>query len=252
MAKILIPVSIRAGGKLEKLIENESGQKPIETKFTVEYRKPIVSPPRYSKEDIGFDMDNRDYLTHWIRTCHGPWPGQSKFEYYESLLNSSSAYPNNAFKTLKNIADEMTIRASAKRIRRQERVIGFTESDPIEVLSRMRWLPKRTNWNFEPYGIAIRKQAAMKLGVKPVFYGDSNDYDALPEEKRPYFQSRGEKDVDWSEEKEWRHLGDLDLSNIHAGDYIFLVWSQDQADHLRRIVENGVRVLSKIREDEEA
>ncbi|MEE9555464.1 MAG: hypothetical protein V3W18_14355 [candidate division Zixibacteria bacterium] len=244
LAESIVPVSIRPNGKLQRLINDSSEQKQITTKFNIEHHKSLVSPPRYSKENISFDTEKWDYLTHWTRTCHGPWPGQSKYEYYDSLLKSGSEYPNNAFETLKNISAELTIRASSKRIREGKHVIGFTESVPKEVISRLRWLPKRTGWNFEPYGIAIRKKTAIKLGIKPVFYGNSDDYSAMPEEMRPYFQSMGEKDVDWSEEKEWRRLGDLDLSNLPSEDLLFLVWRDDEADFLRGIVANEVSGLS--------
>jgi len=244
LSGLLVPVSIRSKGKLAKLIEEQYGHKQIETGYNVEYSKPLVSPPRYPKEKIDFRVKGWDFLTHWTRTRHGPWPGQSRYSYYAGLIASGNEYPNNALKTLLRIIDEKRIRGSSMRIRDGQRVIGFTESDPAKVLSGLRWLPKRTGWNFEPYGIAISKPAAIRLGIRPVFYGNSDDYAALPGENRPYFQSVGQKDVDWSKEKEWRHLGDIDLSKISPGDLKFLVWRKDEADYLGKIVKSEVLALS--------
>lgn len=108
----------------------------------------------------------------------------------------------------------------------------------------MRWLPKRVSWNFEPYGVAIRKEAASRIGIRPVIYGYDDDYELLANPDRPYFQSRGRKDVDWSMEREWRHIGDLDLSKIPPEDLIFLIWRKGEADLLRKITKSEVLILS--------
>lgn len=245
LANLLVPVSIRPGGKLENLLKTSGKEREILSKYQIEYKKPIVRPPRYENKSISFNQENWDYVTHWTRTHHGPWPGQTKRDFYRQLIKSENEYSNSAFNALTNIAEEGTIRASSKRIRVGLEVVGFTESNPREVLSQMRWLPKRVNWNFEPYGIAIRKKAAEKIGIKPVIYGYPDDYELLPDPDKPYFQSRGQKDVDWSIEREWRHIGDLDLAKIHPEDLKFLIWRKREAGLLRKITSSEVLVLSE-------
>ena len=242
ISDLLVPVSIRPGGKLEMLIGKASATKMIESSYRVDHRKTDVSPPRYLKDEIGFEPADWDFLTHWTRTCHGPWPGQSNRSFYRNLVKSNSEYPNNAFSTLINLASENIIRASSKKMRKGEYAVGFTESDPAKTIGNLRWLSKRTNWNFEPYGIAIRKQVAIELGLRPVIYGDSDDYLGLKADDEPYFQSKGRKNVDWSEEKEWRHIGDIDLSKIPGEDIRFLTWRKYEADWILNMT--GIETLA--------
>ncbi len=244
LANLLVPVSIRPGGKLENLLKTFGNERGVLSKYQIEYKKPIIRPPRYKNKPIQFNIESWDYITHWTRTQHGPWPGQTKRDFYRQLLKSENEYPNSAFNTLRNIAEEKIIKASSKKIRDALEVVGFTESDPREVLSQMRWLPKRVNWNFEPYGVAISKKTASRIGIRPVIYGYPDDYERLANPDRPYFQSRGQKDVDWSMEREWRHIGDLDLSKIPPEDLTFLIWRKGEADLLRKITASEVLALS--------
>lgn len=244
LANVLVPISIRPGGKLENLLTTLGDDREILPKYQIEYKKPIVRPPHYAREAILCNYESWDYITHWTRTQHGPWPGQTKRDFYRQLIESENEYPNSSFNTLRNIAEEGIIRASSKKIRDALEVVGFTESDPLKVLSQMRWLPKRINWNFEPYGVAIHKKAASNIGIRPVLYGYSDDYERLANPDKPYFQSRGQKDVDWSMEREWRHIGDLDLSKIPPEDLTFLIWRKGEADLLRKITASEVLALS--------
>ncbi len=245
LANLLVPVSIRPEGRLENLLKTLGDEQGILSKYQIEYKKPIVRPPGYKDKSISSNFEGWDYITHWTRTHHGPWPGQTKRDFYKQLIKSENIYPNSAFNVLTNIAEEGMVRASSKKIRDGLEVVGFTESTPREVLSQMRWLPKKVNWNFEPYGIAIRKRAASEIGIKPVIYGYPDDYELLPDPDKPYFQSRGQRDIDWSTEREWRHIGDLDLSKIPREDLTFLIWRKEENDLMRQITASEVLVLSE-------
>lgn len=245
LSKVMVPVSIRPGGKIERLLRlSRAGRKTI-SEYEVPHERSRIRPPGYEKETISIDMKCRDYITHWTRTHHGPWPGQKRREFYKSLIESRDMYPNSAFNTIRRIAREGMIRASSKRLRAGVEAVSFTESTPQEVLAKMRWLPKRVNWNFEPYGIAIGKKEAQRMGIRPVIYGGDEDYKILSESNRPYFQSRGRNDVDWSSEEEWRFLGDLDLSSIPVDDLLFLVHSENEASQLGELVRSEILALAK-------
>jgi hypothetical protein len=99
----------------------------------------------------------------------------------------------------------------------------------------MRWSPKAANYNFEPYGIGISKDKALELGIRPAIYGSAENYEKMAESDRPYFQNRGEKNVDWSYEKEWRHLGDLNLAKLSPGQLICVVWNSEEEEILRNM-----------------
>lgn len=243
-ADILVPISINPKGKLRKLIEREFEGKVIDERYIIEYHKPIVSPPRYSVDNLVPPTDDWEYLTHWTRACHGPWPGQSKQSYYDSIINSGNEYPNDAFHTLRRMAEEGLIRGSSKRIRDGFEVVGLTESPPEDVLKSLRWLPKRTGWNFEPYGIAIKKSHAERMGIRKAIYGDSGLHKSLPVENRAYFQSVGGKDTDWTIEREWRAAGDIDLTSVPPGDIIYFVWKKTEVGELREIVSPKTSIIS--------
>lgn len=242
LTELILPVSIRHNGKLDALIKDSD--KIINTNFQTDYVKPGVKPPRYDIKNISSHLPGRDFITHWTRTYHGPWPDETKAGFYNKLINSGSIYPNNAFSSLKNIIIKKAIRGSSNRIRDKIRCVGFSDLDSHKMLSQMRWLPKRVNWNFEPYGIAIRKSVADKIGIKPVIYGNDIDYKDLQSKDKPYFQHVGAKDVDWSIEKEWRKIGDVDLSLIDSDDLAYIIWSEKEANLLQQITPNGVPVFS--------
>ena len=235
MADLLVPVSIRPKGKLERLLSET--QSKVESKFRIDYAAPLVKPPKYDFNKTVFPEGNWDYIVHWTRTHHGPWPEESKYDFYRRLVNSESEYPNNAHNSLINMIQTKKIYASSKRIRKSIRCVGFSDLDPKSMLNWMRWLPKRVGWNFEPYGIAVKKEATGKAGIRRVIYGDDKLYDKLPENDKPYFQSRGEKNVDWSQENEWRKIGDLTISDISGKDMVLMVWKKTEALELSKITD---------------
>jgi hypothetical protein len=240
MADLLAPVSIRPRGKMERLLSET--EKEIESKFRIDYAGPLVQPPKYDFKKAAFTDTEWDYIVHWTRTHHGPWPGESKYEFYKRLVNSGTEYPNNAFNSLKNMVRERKVYASSERIRKSIRCIGFSDLEPESMLKLMRWLPKRVRWNFEPYGIAVRKVAAEKAGIRQVIYGDDDLYEKLSEDDKPYFQSRGKKDVDWSEEHEWRKIGDLAIGDIPDDNLMLISWRKKEAEELTEIT--GIRCIS--------
>lgn len=241
MVDLLVPVSIRPGGKLEKLLA-ETG-KDILSDFRVDYSKPLAKPPGYDFSKAVFSEESWDHIIHWTRSHHGSWPGESKYDYYRRLANSGSEYPHNAFNTLKNMMIKKKIYASSEKIRKSIGSVGFSDLEPLSMLKWMRWLPKRVNWNFEPYGIAVKKEIAGQLGIRQVIYGNEDTYEQLPENLKPYFQSRGSAAVDWSEENEWRKIGDLDLNDIDEKDLACIVWNRSEASELSNITGARIKTL---------
>ncbi len=245
LAQKVVPVSIRQGGRLHTLLEDASFSTKCIYDFKIELEKPVTGPRHYELNSIK-SFDNWDYITHWTKTCHGPWPGEPRSSYYARLVSSGNEFPNQAVNTLMNIISEKKIRASANWMREGRPAIGFTESDPARALSLMRWRPKRVNWNFEPYGIAIDKKTAKALGIRPAIYGDQQKYEVLSDEDKPYFQFQGGADVDWSQECEWRHLGDLILTDIPEDKIRYLVWDQTEAAKLENLAPGRVLCISGI------
>jgi hypothetical protein len=244
LAQKIVPISIRPGGRLQSfLLEDDVKTKAIND-FQIEYQKPLVGPRHYDISRV-IDFPDWNYLTHWTKTCHSHWPGELRASYYQRLLSSGDSFPNQALNTLNNIISEGKIRASANKMREGRKAIGFTEVNPFQAIkSLMRWRPKHVNWNFEPYGVAIEKDYAISLGIRPVIYGSEPDYKSLSEQDKPYFQSLGKANVDWSREREWRYIGDFDLKKVPTDRILFLAWREQEALLLSSEPFNRARALS--------
>lgn len=197
-----------------------------------------------------------DFLAHTTRACLGPWPGQSREEYLDDLLLQRPGADHSPLAALLRIVAHRRLSASGLTIRGRHRVVSFT-AVPLAQLPRQRvFRSHRGRWDFEPYGIAIRRCWLEARGARPVRYGDESFWQQLADDERPFFQlvraaRRGgtaanaasgqsethesersaapSRPVDWSQEREWRHLGDLDLSELAQQDALVFVPDAESA-----------------------
>ncbi|MCP4583011.1 MAG: hypothetical protein GY839_15490 [candidate division Zixibacteria bacterium] len=245
LAENILPISVRSGGNLDRLIKRYStDNKKIITDFRTQYmikRRDMEFKPDQIKTSI--PRRKWDYITHWTRTCHGRWPGESSASFYNRLLKSNDRYPNCGLATLKNIIEERTIRASANNLRHNLKGVAFSSLHPQDVLPLMRWRKRFVRWNFEPYSIAISRQAAVKAGIQPVIYGKPELYARLAESDKPYFQSEGVDGGDWREEKEWRYLGDFDLSAIRCEDIMVIVHKSYEINTFQGLTDSKILTI---------
>ena len=166
------------------------------------------------------------YLIHCTRRCDGPWPGQSEADYYDSLLLGLPSSHRSALAVLTRIVCQRRLLASAVTNRAGRRAVSFT-AVPLPKLPALRkFRPHRARWDFEPYGIGIKRPWLTRRGTKPVIYGEDACWNQLSESEQPFFQksrSDGKSPVDWTSEKEWRHLGDVDLRSLpHHAAFVFV------------------------------
>ncbi|MCD6217247.1 hypothetical protein J7L05_05235 [bacterium] len=252
MAYEIMPVSIRKGGRWsEVLISPIVNAKMVNREFQTAYNhKPEKTQMAFEIPQSGIsyisnldcsnlDCDNPDcsisynpdFITHWTRRFCCPWPGEKSADYYKAIAYSRDKYPRGAGATLKRILSEKLLRGSSTRIKNGKIAVGFTDLPPHEAVKLMRWRKRYCRYTFEPYGIAIRKEAAIDAGIRPVTYiGNPNSPDRIrssqmtkPDE---YTQtcSKGE----WWRESEWRFIGNLDLSRFAPADIRVIVPSNNQ------------------------
>ncbi|MGH8016278.1 MAG: hypothetical protein ACREBV_08820, partial [Candidatus Zixiibacteriota bacterium] len=212
----LIPVSIRPGGSLFKLIQGakQAGKEVID-EFHTKYEK---SKTRLSytlkQRDLsdGIKQLGRDFIFHWTRATNGPWPDEKKIEFYENLLNSE-IYPRSAFDTLKRIIDSKKVIASARNMPDRILTVSFSGLSPLDAIKLMKWRSRYRQMSFEPYGLGLDKTTARSMGISQVQYYDAKSEKVLPTVPPWLLQSKGRK-TDWSNEDEYRILGDFNLTEI--------------------------------------
>ena len=213
-ADLLFPVSVRPGGRMEQGLDSHSAK--VQSQFRILYDKTVRRRPVYQDIPLNREIMGGNWLIHFTRSTPGPWPGEREIDYYRRIMSSTDEFCNSAIRTLNHILDEGTIRAGSRNLRARQKGVSFTvglRSDPGMFF---RYRPRLVNAYFEPYGIAIDKKAAKKVGIRPVIYGDTADYKMLKDSERPFFQNIGKNDI-WREEKEWRYIDNLDLRLFPLG-----------------------------------
>jgi hypothetical protein len=180
-------------------------------------------------------MHWEDYLFHYTRSCHGPWPGEDFRDYCLSLLRGDPLSAHTALATLSRMINEGRIRASRLLVRGGRAVVSLTSRPPHELHRFRRWNRSQARWTLEPYGMAIRKGALRKRGVKPTIYGDETVYRLLRAVDRHRFQSTGPR-ASWMAEREWRLDGDLCIREFPLEDWLAFVPDRADAERLAGLV----------------
>ncbi len=158
-----------------------------------------------------------DYLVHCTRAADGPWPDQDRVDYLDGLIFDRPGASHSALTALARIVAQQRLLATGRAIRGGTPVVCFSAAR-LQELRRLRtFRAHRRRWDFQPYGVGVARGWFQQRGGRPVVYGDDAAWDALSDAERPYFQRRwgGRKgSVDWSLEREWRHVGHLDLADL--------------------------------------
>ena len=170
------------------------------------------------------EVDSSEYLLHWTRRRSGPWPDQSLSRYLDELIFGSAEKERGGLAVLRRILATGRILASNDLTRDPRPVVCFSEVSFDELMQRRVFRPHLNRWDFQPFGVAIRKSWLQSQGARQVIYGDEKRWDSLENADRPFFQLCGESSkVDWSQEKEWRMVGDLNLRKLPLSEGVVFV-----------------------------
>ena len=215
---------------------------------TIQEPRPEAKTPQSASTFPGIeDLDESEWLTHCTRQAAIHVSEKDDAEQIEKLI-LSEADDRSPFASLLRIVSQGQLRASSEGIRGGFSVVCFSARPLSELLSRRTWQKHRTRWDFEPYGLCFRKEALLKLGAGPVSYGDDETWTQIPDEKRPWFQKSdsqiGDRIVDWTEEIEWRTVGDIDLTQFGSAEAFAFVPTQEEAAELQPRCRWPVRVVS--------
>jgi hypothetical protein len=179
---------------------------------------------------------NWEYLTHWTRRCDGAWPGQQEEEYLDDLILQRDRADRSALAVLRRIVSSQRLLASSYAIRGGTAVVCFTAVPLAELQRRRVFRAHRARWDFEPYGICIRRDWLDRQGARAVHYGNDELWTALPAEEQPFFQARQSRGkgspIDWTAEEEWRHVGDVLLDQVPADAAFVFVPTSAEAERI--------------------
>ena len=215
----------------ERLIEAGAEALEIEAEYL---REKAVEDVKNPPERLSYELDGGPYLIHFTRSCPGPWPGQSIYDYYRSVDENHEGAGHSGFDTLKRILREARIRGSNRLIRGGQNVVSLTACNINELNDLITWRPGLIRWTMEPYGIAFDRDILEEFGAEPVIYGDDGDRLGLSSGDRYRFQFHDPPDTDWSHEKEWRLKGDLAFMDVPAESIRIIVSSEEEAREIRK------------------
>lgn len=190
-------------------------------------------------EDGGMENDPlshpEDWLCHWTRAAQGPWPDETRDDFLDQLILGCASADRSALAAILNIIRTKKLRASSLGIRGGYAVVSLTEVPLREFRQRRVFRKHRHRFDFEPFGIAIRKERLKLLGVRPVVYGTDEDWKALDEETRPFYQ-KATRDSSTSnvDEQEWRVSGDVVLADLLAEDVVIFTDLPEQQELLKQ------------------
>jgi hypothetical protein len=148
------------------------------------------------------------------------------------------------FNVLKEILSSGVLRASGHEgfIKGKRKAVCLSEI-PLSAVHYFASRPeKEDDVRYRFYGIALSKKAVFDAGGRPVIYLPDAEADWIPDDQKWRHVRFEHPAIDWTHEREWRVVGDLDLSKF-PGVYV-LVWSATEAKEIQKM-ESPIK--SKIR-----
>lgn len=177
-----------------------------------------------------------EWLCHWTRPAAGAWPGQSDDDFLDELILGCATADRSALARLLRILAEGCIRATSNR-QHEPASVSFTAVPLTEFRGRRVFRAHRRRYDFEPWGVAVRRSLLQRLGAEAVRYLEPEelagskavDFDTVVEPQTApaskFTQPRWDtkQRMDWSTECEWRIAGDLQLNLLPATDVCLFV-----------------------------
>lgn len=186
------------------------------------------------------------WLIHSTRARVGPWPGESVQQFNDWLLLRAPMHESpSPLQTLTRIVQERRLIGSHGTTSSDQTVVCFSALPLFERLARRTYRPHLGRWDAEPYGIAIRRDAAHRMDIQPVVYGHPDEFPRLEEDQRWRFQATGTT-YDWTGEQEWRGRGPVDLTRFALDEVVVFVKHSDDSSALANCPWSVVPVAGQV------
>ena len=224
-------IQVRTGGNMAAVAEAmvTRGSQVDEVTVKGNPRGRSKNPPPLKTEPD----ESWEYLTHYTREPDGRWPDESPAEYADWLAHGPRDARRDARNALFRILSEGVVLGSGRLMPARRAMVSFTARPPWTMGAVTRWRRGLRRWSFRPYGVAVRQDAAVALGARPVRYLPAGALKALSAEERLYAQKHEPPKTDWAGEEEWRLLGSLALQDMPRDALQALVASENEADAIR-------------------
>lgn len=185
----------------------------------------------------GFQIASEQYLVHCTRARKGPWPDQSLDQFHDEILQSPWSTDPHPLDTLYRILQQCKLISGTNLRRSPEATVCFSNSNVVELLKRREFQSHLARWDWEPYGIMFDREWLASIGAQPVRYVNKSESDSIDKSELPFcqFMAGGSSQRDWSDEREWRILGDLRLVHIPFDKAFVFVPTRNEAQFLCRI-----------------
>ncbi|RLT05132.1 MAG: hypothetical protein DWI22_14680 [Planctomycetota bacterium] len=188
------------------------------------------------------------WLLHWTRSTVGPWPHQDEQEFHDELILKCRSSDRSVLATLLRIVTEGHLWASSETIRGGFEVVSFTEVPLHDFRRRRAYRKHRRRYDFEPWGIGIRRDLLALAGARPVEYGNEETWQTTPEGARPFFQNVGSGDGWTEDEREWRLVGNIQLHKLPPAAVVVFVDTKESRSIVQKQTEWQVIVVPNERE----
>jgi len=236
----------RGGIAWHLLDEAETSPPAANASSQAKHLDPTV--PAATGQSTTLDLESDPYLIHCVsdRKRTG-WPDETEDRYLDRWLfgdlelklhaatgQASPANPYSALMGLQRILASGKLVASGKWMHSRQPCVCFT-AIPLSELSRLtRFRPHKSNWEFLPFGLCLRRSILHELGCRPVIYGQPRTRDNLPRSQRWRFQPAHSQDgqIDWKREREWRIQGSVDLRQFGPADLVVFVEHPNEIPHI--------------------
>jgi hypothetical protein len=192
-------------------------------------------------------LNSDDYLVHCTRGRGGPYPNQSVRNYADEMLLHAEDVDASPFDTLNRILIERRLLPTSFLKIDQSPSISFSQVPLLELLKRRSYQRHVKRWDWEPYGIAIRKQVLVeRFETREVIYHDGNA-DKIDESQRWLCQPSTDRSGqhDWRSEREWRCPKPIRLSELKYEEAFVFVHSHQDARKLSNQCPFAIAITNK-------
>lgn len=176
------------------------------------------------------------YVVHCTRGTSGRRLDESQECFRQRVWSQGEARVWHPLETLAHICREGRLRSAAGMTRTAESCVSFSAVPIVPLLRRRIFRAHLSRWDWEPYGLLIRRTSLQRLGAREVVYGTEADFHHLSDYDKPLFQPNWRKQAQeaWRDEREWRALGDVNLHSLPPESIRVFVRTQREAQHFAR------------------